>query len=206
MVPKVVQERIRRNVGSIDVRLMKYQRSIKGFTLIELMVVVALVALLASLAVPSYRSFLVNKQLSSASSDFLISMLQARSEAIRQGKRVSLLPSNGTDWTGGWYLTVVDSTCTASGTAFAESPALGPAVSIKTSSSNKSFAHSNPSFTYSATGFPVTSCGSPYYSGSMNGTLVFQAVETGRERWIIVSLSGRARICASDGGVTCSSD
>lgn len=185
---------------------MKTRRSYKGFTLIELMVVVALAAVLAGLAVPSYRSFLVNRQLGSASSDFMISMLQARSEAIRRGKMVSILPSDGTSWTSGWYLTVVDNTCGATGTSFGQSPALGPAVSIKTASSNKSFTYSNPSFTYSATGFPVSSCGSPYYSGSMNGTLVFQAAETTRERWIVVSLSGRPRICAPGNGVSCSSD
>ena len=182
------------------------QRSSQGFTLVELMIVVALVAILAGLAVPSYRSFLINRQLSSASSDFLIAMLQARSEAIRLGKMVSVLPTDGEDWKSGWYLTEVNNTCAATGSSFAKSDALGSAISIKTANSTKSFVHANPSFTYSATGFPVTACSSPYYSGSMNGTLVFQAPETARERWIVVSLSGRARICAPGNGVTCSGD
>lgn len=185
---------------------LKFRRAIKGFTLIELMIVSALVAILASLAVPSYRSFLVNRQLGAASGDFLISLLQARSEAIRLGKMVSLLPVDGTNWTSGWYLTVVDNTCAATGTSFGHNPALDPAVTIKTVGSNKSFVHSNPSFTFSATGFPFSSCGSPYYSGSMNGTLIFQAQETSREKWIVVSLSGRARICSPRAGMTCVSD
>jgi len=66
---------------------------------------------------------------------------------------------------------------------------------LVTAVTNKSFVASNPSFTYSPVGFPVTACGSPYYSGAMNGRLVLQATETGRERQIIVSNSGRARIC-----------
>jgi len=174
----------------------------RGFTLIELMVVLALVAILASLATPSYRSFMVNQQLTSASSDFLASMLQARSEAMRRGLPVSILPTNGTSWDSGWYLTVANNSCAPTGTTFGNREALTSMVTIKTSTNavstgvtNKSFVSTNPSFTYSPVGFPVTSCASPYYSGAMNGRMVFQATETSREKQIVVSNSGRARIC-----------
>lgn len=174
----------------------------RGFTLIELMVVLALVAILASLATPSYRSFMVNQQLTSASSDFLASMLQARSEAMRRGLPVSILPTNGTSWDSGWYLTVANNSCAPTGTAFGNRDALTSMITIKTTTSgvstavtNKSFVSTNPSFTYSPVGFPVTSCASPYYSGAMNGRIVFQATETSREKQIVVSNSGRARVC-----------
>ncbi len=166
----------------------------RGFTLIELMVVLALIAILAGLAAPSYRSFMVNQQLTSASSDFLASMLQARSEAMRRGLPVSILPTDGSSWVSGWYLTVANNSCAPTGAAFGVREALNPIVSIK-STTNNSFASSSPFFTYSPVGFPVTSCASPYVSGAMNGRLVFQATETGRERQIVVSVSGRARIC-----------
>lgn len=179
--------------------------SVRGFSLIELMIVLALVGILASLAVPTYRTFLINQQLSSAASDFLSSMLQARSEALRLGRPVSILPTDGSSWTSGWYLIQVDNTCASTGTAFAKQDAVGSFVSVKTSTTNKSFVASSPSFTYSAAGFPVTSCSSPYYSGSMNGRLVFQTLDTGRERQIIVSTSGRARIC-DPSRETCTAD
>lgn len=166
----------------------------RGFTLIELMVVLALIAILAGLAAPSYRSFMVNQQLTSASSDFLASMLQARSEAMRRGLPVSILPTDGSVWSSGWYLTVANNSCAPTGAPFGAREALNPTVSIK-STTNNSFASSSPFFTYSPVGFPVTSCASPYVAGAMNGRLVFQATETGRERQVVVSVSGRARIC-----------
>lgn len=167
----------------------------KGFTLVELMIVLAILALLATLAAPSYRSFLINQQLSSASSDFLVSMLQARSEAIRLGRPVSLLPNDEANWTSGWHLVQVNNDCEKAGEKFGVTAALGSMVSINTAKTTQSFKGDKPSFTYSATGFPYTSCPPPYHNGLMNGTLAFQTVETGRERHIVVGNSGRAKIC-----------
>ena len=178
---------------------------IRGFTIIELMVVMALVAVLATLAVPSYRAFAINQQLSSAASNFLMSLLQARSEAIRLGKYVAVLPVDGSNWTSGWQLSVVTNTCAPTGAAFSKADALPPAVSVKTAGTTKSFAHSAPSFTYTPAGFPYTACSSPYYSGTMNGMLRFEAIETSRERAIIVGNAGRARLC-DPRGETCAAD
>lgn len=164
-------------------------------TLIELMITLTVLGVLAAVSVPSYRSFLINQQLSSASSDFLGTLLQARSEAIRLGQPVAVFPTDGSNWSSGWYITVVNNSCTAVGAPYGSNAALGDSVTINSSNTNKSFAGSNPSFVYAASGFPLTSCASPLYSGAMNGSIAFQASATGRERRVVVSNSGRARIC-----------
>lgn len=177
-----------------------FRRS-RGFTIIELMIVMVLMGVLASLAVPSYRSFMINQQLASASSDFLASLLQARSEAMRRGLPVSIFPNNGTSWDSGWYLSVVNNSCSLVGDSFGKRDALASTVSINTANTNNTFAHSSPFFAYSAVGFPFR-CTS-YTAGLLNGSLAFQAAATSRESRVVVSLSGRARICDPNREATC---
>jgi type IV fimbrial biogenesis protein FimT len=56
----------------------------RGFTLIELMVTVCLVALLLSAVIPNMRTFLRNNQLSGGVNDMLRSIQIARTEAIKR--------------------------------------------------------------------------------------------------------------------------
>lgn len=164
----------------------------RGFTLMELLVVIALIAILATLAAPTYRSFIVNQQLFAAASDFLTAVLQARSEALRLGRTVVLAPTDGADWHNGWRIFVdVDGSGTYSSaqTLIHTHPeAMGSAVTIDPSSVKTTgpFSGGTPSFAYQATGFP---------RGFFNGKLWLSAAETGRQRAIIVSNSGRVRLC-----------
>jgi type IV fimbrial biogenesis protein FimT len=75
-------------------RLDPPPRATAGFTIVEVMVVVALVALLAFLAAPSFTRQLNAAAVSAAMNQFLADMRFARSEAVRRGGGVVLCRSD----------------------------------------------------------------------------------------------------------------
>ncbi|OLB14072.1 MAG: hypothetical protein AUH10_04875 [Gammaproteobacteria bacterium 13_2_20CM_66_19] len=82
-----------------------------GFSITELMVVVAIVAILLGIGAPSYR-YITNSYRMSAEVNGLLGDLQyARAEAIREGQPVTACVSNdgasctrGADWANGWIV------------------------------------------------------------------------------------------------------
>ncbi len=82
-----------------------------GFTLIELIVTLAVGAILLSLAVPSFLQITQNNRIATQTNDFVTSLNMARSEAVTRGNRVTVCKSTdnatciaGGDWQQGWII------------------------------------------------------------------------------------------------------
>src|SRR5438105_14713353 len=86
-----------------------------GFTLIELMIALALAAILVATAAPNWRAFLATAEIRDRSEALMRALSVARSEAIKRGTRVDLCPSadrircaSEATWDAGWLTFVND--------------------------------------------------------------------------------------------------
>ncbi len=99
---------------------------IGGFTLFELMVTLAVAALILSLGVPGFRSFIQNNRATTHTNDLVTALNLGRSEATRRGASVLLCSSSdgatcsgSNDWSSGW---IVRRSAGAAGPARANRP------------------------------------------------------------------------------------
>lgn len=82
-----------------------------GFTMLELMVVIAIVAILASVAIPSFRTMIERNRVAGAVNQFVGDLQFARSEAIKRGSPVVICASTdgatcsgANAWHSGWLV------------------------------------------------------------------------------------------------------
>jgi len=99
------------------------RRRLRGFTLVELMVVVAILATILGAAAPSFRAFLEGQQVKALAYDLTTDLLLARSEALKRNASVSIARS-GDSWSSGW------TTATAGADPISARNALRHAVAI----------------------------------------------------------------------------
>ena len=74
----------------------------RGFTVIELMVSLAVAAILIGLAVPAFNNFVAQENLLAQSNDFMVAVQYARSEAVRRGAAMSVRAVNPGDNANEW--------------------------------------------------------------------------------------------------------
>lgn len=87
----------------------------RGFTLLELMVAVAVLSILLGLGVPAFTDTIRNNQIAAAGGDLVGALTLARNEALKRSVQVSVCAAAdqdtcaaGTDWSNGWIVFVDD--------------------------------------------------------------------------------------------------
>lgn len=93
--------------------MFKAVRQLHGFTLIELMITLAIAAILAGLAAPSFADLIKNNRMTTQYNELLGSLSIARSEAIKRALTVTVCHSNDLstpactgEWQEGWLVFV----------------------------------------------------------------------------------------------------
>ena len=89
--------------------------NVHGFTLVELMIVLVIVAVILMIAAPSYSILIQRTKLKSYANEVVASIYLARSEAIKRNSDMKLCVSNngtsctgGGSWEQGWIVVMDD--------------------------------------------------------------------------------------------------
>jgi len=118
---------------------MLTHRHHRGLTLLELMVVVAIIAMMTALAMPGLRAWSANAQLRTTANVLQVSIKQAQAEAVKSFRQVVFFRTNDATCTGAetavengtrWVIKVLPLVSTGSATAAACGPMLEGAPTI----------------------------------------------------------------------------
>lgn len=161
-----------------------------GFTLIELMITIAIASILLAVAIPSMRNLIIETKLTSQVNQFIAALNLTRSEAIKRGSSVKMCRSvaaessantcvtsasgdyDSSDWGSGWVVMAGSEVLLRQGALPALVYAAAKPISLK-------------SITYTPAGTPI---------GNMAGARVIFSYDGDFERTVCISRAGRIRV------------
>lgn len=167
---------------------MSARHRIAGMTLIELMIVLAVMAVLLALAVPSFVDMTQRNRVASEINGFVGDLQFARAEAIKKGFPITICASDaagaacsGTTWQNGWI--VFDDpngnkTVDAGETVLRKQSKWSGSDTFTASGSTAAISYSRDGFAMGLT-------------GSVTLTLKTSPVNVGATRCVTVNLAGR---------------
>ena len=160
-----------------------------GFTLIELMITLAVLGVLAAIAAPSFSEVLERRKLNGAGEALFANLVFAKTEAIKRNTPVRVtFVGTGTTWC---YGLAVNAACDCSDNV----PACtidGITKIVDQDDYSKVSVAVGSSFANSFTSF------SPLRGAANNGTLTFE-ISTGAEFSVSLSSFGRITLCSDTG-------
>ena len=82
------------------------RRRSSGFTLLEMLTVMAVIGILVSIAIPGFGFLAANTKVKGASTELYLALIRARSEAVKRNRGVRVIAVSGDkdDWDGGWQI------------------------------------------------------------------------------------------------------
>ena len=181
------------------------RRGVVGFTLIELMVTIAIAVILLLVATPSFVSMQRNSELTSAANSFVAAINAARGEAMKAGRQAMAVPSGGGNWSSGWTV-FVDTNGNSVFDSAADRVVLQQAAlpAYFTASGSGSAAASPPYVLFDASGYAKTKTAG---FGALTLTIARNdlsgAEQSEQTRRIVIAKTGRARVCRPATDTTC---
>jgi type IV fimbrial biogenesis protein FimT len=153
----------------------RYRHALVGFTLVEVMVVIAIMGVVLAIAAPSLSELVKSQRTGSAASKIYSSLALARSEAIKRNASVTLARS-GVDWASGWTMTTGGTTLQTEG-AIADTT-----IDLKLNGTSAA------SLSYNAAGRLPSTTSSAYF------ILYVTSDTTIRARCVTINLAGTASV------------
>jgi len=146
------------------------QIAVRGFTALELVVAIAIVAILLGVGAPAMRDLIASQRVRSAANDLYSDLTFARSEAIKRNAQVRIVRDSAS-WTEGW--TVMSA---------------GTALRAKSGMSNISFAGAaGDNVTYNADGRTTLGATTSFnFSSALGGAVSM--------RCVVITPSGRPAV------------